>query len=183
MGCVKKPTSARASVRVDQGFTLLELIIVLMLIGLFMVVSIPALRNTLIDDPLKSTGRRLVGYIDAVRELAVREQKGYLLYVDIAGNSLRYMPETEAGREDIDAAEKNLFTPAADVRLLSIWQKGAGSVGSGTSEVWVSGQGYLEKTVIHLEDDAGETLSFVVYPFLPGIEIRDGVYEPEQDEQ
>ncbi|SHO50888.1 prepilin-type N-terminal cleavage/methylation domain-containing protein [Desulfopila aestuarii] len=167
----------------DRGFTLLELIIVLMLIGLFMVVSIPALRNTLIDDPLKSTGRRLVGYIDGIRELAIREQKGYLIYIDIDGNSLRYLPESEAGKDDIEEPEKNLFSPTGDARLRSVWQKSDGSAGGGVFELWISGQGYLEKTVIHLEDDAGETLSLVVYPFLPGIEIRDGVYEPVQDDQ
>jgi len=183
MGCTKGTTAGRATDGSDLGFTLLELIIVLMLIGLFMVVSIPALRNTLIDDPLKSTGRRLVGYIDGIRELAIREQKGYLIYIDINNNSLRYLPETEADKEDIEESETNLFSPAADVRLRSVWQKNGGSAGTGIAEVWVSGQGYLEKTVIHLEDEDGEVLSLVVYPFLPGIEIRDGVYEPEQDEQ
>lgn len=181
MGCMKGMPLQKTICGFDRGFTLMELLIVMMLISLFMVVSVPALRDTLIDDPLKSTGRRLIGYIDGIRELAVSEQKGYVVSIDIDANTLQYVPDGAVDAQDVEDTEKNVFTPTADARLRSVWQKESGSVGSGVVKVWVSGQGYLEKTVIHLVNDAGEALSLVVYPFLPQIEIRDGVYEPEQN--
>jgi len=181
MGCMKDMPPQKTISDSGLGFTLMELLIVMMLISLFMVVSIPALRDTLIDDPLKSTGRRLIGYIDGIRELAIREQKGYVISIEIDGNKLRYTSDADADVQDVEDTEKNVFTPTGDARLRSVWQKNSGSVGSGVVDVWVSGQGYLEKTVIHLVDDTDEALSLVIYPFLPQIEIRDGVYEPEQN--
>lgn len=77
------------------GFTLLELIIVLVLIGLLMVVTVPTLRNTLIDDPLRSSARKLIGYIGVIRGRAVREQQSYLVYIDLDQNRLWYIPEKD----------------------------------------------------------------------------------------
>lgn len=149
-----------------------------------MVVSIPALRNTLLDDPLKSTGRRLIGYVDGVREKAIREQQGYLLYIDLDDNSIRHLPGSEADSEDKEEnlqPEQERFRPTGETTLRGVWQREAGTTARGIVEVWVSGQGYLEKTVIQLEND-GEAMSLLVQSFLPEIEIRDGLYEPEQDE-
>lgn len=164
-----------------KGFTLLELIIVLVLIGLLLVVSVPALRNTMIDDPLKSTARKLIGTIDNIRDNAVREQQGYLLYIDLDGNRLWQLRESEVKPGEVTPPETGIFTPGGDVRLRDVWAKTTGTVSRGIAELWVSRQGYVDQTIIHLENGEGETLSLVVSTFLPGIEVRDGYYEPEQD--
>lgn len=164
-----------------EGFTLLELIIVLVLIGLLLVVSIPALRNNLIDDPLKSTARKLIGAIDTIRDNAVREQQGYLLYIDLDENRLWQLREAEVKPGEVTPPETGVFTPGADVRLRDVWTRTTGTVSRGIAELWVSRQGYVDQTVIHLENGDGETLSLVVSSFLPGVEVRDGYYEPEQE--
>lgn len=170
--------------RAAPGFTLLELIIVLLLIGLLLVVSVPTLRNSLIDDPLTATARRLIGYLDGVRDLAVREQQGYLVVVDLDENRIWHHPEqTAVADRDAAPPETGVFAPAAGVRLRDIWQRGTGAVSGGTPEVWISRQGYLERTAWHLEDGDGKVLSLLVVPFLPGVEVREGYYEPEEDKR
>lgn len=174
--------AARAA-HFPSGFTLLELIIVVLLIGLFMVVAIPALRSSLIDDPLTSSGRRLIGYLGGVRDLAIREQTDHLITVDLDANRIWYGVAGEKSTEELEPPEQGVFTPVSSVRLRDIWQTSTGAVNRGVSEVWVSRQGYMAKTVIHLENSDGDTLSFIILPFLPGVEVLDGYYEPDEQKQ
>lgn len=161
------------------GFTLLELIVVIFLIGLLLVVSVPALRDNLLNDPLRSAGRKLIGYVGGVRELVVRQQKPYHIYIDLDENRLWYLPEDQAGTDQDDPPEKVQLNLPGDVELRDIWVRSSGNISRGVHELWLSRQGYVDKTVIRLEDGDGETLSFVLHPFLPEIEIREGYYEPQ----
>lgn len=165
------------------GFTLLELVIVMVLVSLFMVVSIPALRNTLLDDPLAVSARRLIGYLGSLREMAVGEQQGYLVVADLDENRLWFRSESALAKEDAEPPESGLYSPVAPVRLKDVWRRETGAVVSGQAELWMSRQGYLKMTVVHLEDSDGKTLSLLLRPFLPEIEVRDGYYEPDQNER
>lgn len=161
------------------GFTLLELIIVIFLIGLFLVISVPALRDNLLNDSLRSAGRKLIGYIGGVRELVIRQQKPYIIYIDLEENRLWYLPEDEQGIDKDAPPEKVRLQLPSDVELRDIWVRSSGNITSGVYELWLSSQGYVDNTVIRLEDGDGETLSLVLQPFLPQIEAREGYYEPQ----
>lgn len=163
----------------NAGFTLLELIIVLVLIGLLLVVTVPTLRNSMIDDPLRSTGRKLIGYVSEVRGKAIREQQSYLLFLDLDENRIWSYKENEIGAGETAPPEKGVFQIDASVNLADLWTKSQGSISSGVAEIWVSRQGYLDKMLIHLINDDGESLSMKVSPFLPAIEVVDGYHEPE----
>jgi len=175
----REDTAGATSARHERGFTLLELIIVLVLISLLMVVSVPALRNTLLSDPLRSAGRSIIGYVGGVREKAVSERQAYLLYVDLDRNRLWNVPEKDAGTGEVEAPDKGVLQMAEDVEVRDIWSKSAGTISRGVAEIWVSRQGYLDQTVIHLENGDGEALSLRLLSFLPEIEVLDGYYEPE----
>lgn len=161
------------------GFTLLELIVVVFLIGLLLVVSVPALRDSLLNDPLRSSGRKLIGYIGGVRELVVRQQKSYILYIDLDENRLWHLPEDTEATDLDDPPEKVQLQLPDDVELRDLWVPSSGNISRGIHELWISRQGYVEKTVLRLEDGDGETLSFVLHTFLPEIEVREGSYEPQ----
>jgi prepilin-type N-terminal cleavage/methylation domain-containing protein len=162
-----------------SGFTLLELIIVVALIGLLLVVSVPALRDSLVNDPLKSGARKLIGYIGGVRDKAVREQQAYLVYFDLDENRIWHLPEKDAGTEEKEIPEQGVLQLPADVELRDVWMRSTGSISRGIPELWVSRQGYLDQTVLHLENSDGDALSLVVSTFLPDIEVREGYYEQE----
>lgn len=163
----------------NRGFSLLELIIVLVLIGLLLVVSVPTLRNSLIDDPLRSSGRKMIGYISGVRDKAVREQQPYLLYIDLDGNRLWYLREADVKKEEVEPPEKGLLQLDDSVKLRDVWMKATGTANRGVAEIWVSKQGYLDQTVIHLGNRDGEEVSLRVFSFLPDIKVLDGHYDPE----
>lgn len=178
---LRENDSGRVAERRGDGFTLLELIIVLALVGLLLVVSIPALRDRAFDDPLRAAGRKLIGYIDGVRNMAVREQQSYVLFIDLSGNRLWYQRESDLPASGVEVPEKGVLQLRGGVKLRDVWMKAAGTVREGIPELWVSRQGYLDQTVLHLgnEDEDEETLSLRIFPFLPTVEVLDGYYEPE----
>jgi len=62
-----------------NGYTLVELALVVFLLGLMLTLAVPRVRENLLSDGLKSTERRLIGAIRQLRADAVREQVDYVL--------------------------------------------------------------------------------------------------------
>ncbi|NLA75782.1 MAG: prepilin-type N-terminal cleavage/methylation domain-containing protein, partial [Deltaproteobacteria bacterium] len=60
-----------------KGFTLLEITIVMFLAGLFLSITIPAVRETLLHDNLKTASRTLVATITKVRGESVNEYQDH----------------------------------------------------------------------------------------------------------
>ena len=76
----------------NNGFTLIELIVVIALIGLMLFFSLPRLQhNPFLDDSNKSA-RWLIGKIQALKESAIRDQKQYALHIDLDSGRPRRMP-------------------------------------------------------------------------------------------
>ena len=70
-----------------NGYTLIELALVVFLLGLMLVLAVPRVRETLISDGLKKTVRQLVGAAKELRTDAVREQLDYKLNLDLSNNA------------------------------------------------------------------------------------------------
>lgn len=165
--------------RREDGFTLLELLVVCMLISLLLVVSVPAFRDSVLNDPLRSAGRRIIGSIGAVRGLAVQEQQSYILFVDLDENDIWFRKEKEAATKDGEPVKRGQVKIDEDVNLRDYWGKSSGTMSRGVKKIWISEKGYVEQSVLHLENDDGEQLSLLLSSFIPGVEVRDGYYEPE----
>ena len=58
----------------DRGYTLIELSVVVLLIGMMLLIAVPQVRDTLLSDDLDAAARKLVGVAGELRNDAVREQ-------------------------------------------------------------------------------------------------------------
>jgi len=67
----------------NDGFTLIELIVVISLIGLMLFFSLPRLQNNPFFDDSKKSSRWLIGKVQALKESAIRNQKQYTLHFDL----------------------------------------------------------------------------------------------------
>jgi len=160
-----------------RGFTLLELIVVCALIGIMLSFSVPSLRMALFTDPLKSTARNLIGLTNGVRQLAIRQQQPYLLHIDESEKRIWFdqevKSETKETEELKDRREKQLRLPET-VSITGVWV-GEDKQAQEQTALWISKQGYMERTRIGLEDDEGNRLVVQFYPFLDAATIGEDV--------
>jgi prepilin-type N-terminal cleavage/methylation domain-containing protein len=160
----------------EQGFTLLEMIMVCVLIGLMLSLSVPSMRSSLFSDPLKSTSRKVIGMVSSVRELAVREQQPYLLHISEGENRLWYEREFNV-ENPIDGSRSGIHELKFpdSVKIAGLTVGGDSSQVQDQSEIWISKKGYMHHTVIRLEDDDGGNVTLQFFPFLDSVEISDRV--------
>ncbi len=155
----------------SQGFTLLELLIVCLLISISLGLSIPSLRSTLISDDLAAGSRKVISLIKSSRAKAVTDQAAYLIFYDSTKRKLWYqLADTE---ETADSSAS--ITLPSDVSIQKIQQAGGGTSQDAMNKgVWISKEGYMDKTAIQLVDKENNSLNLLISPFLPTITITEG---------
>ena len=66
-----------------SGFTLVELLVVIVLMGVMLALAVPTARDVLTGDNLKKASRQLMGMEKKLRVEAVRDQVDYILCLDL----------------------------------------------------------------------------------------------------
>ena len=88
-----------------RGFTLIELVVVMVLIGVTMAFALPRLSNFVFSDPLKQTTRKLTLLITQTSRLAVRTSRPYFLEYDSQTRRFKVLPVEK--KEEVLATIKN----------------------------------------------------------------------------
>jgi len=149
----------------DKGYTLIELTVVMVLIGLMLAISIPRVRFSLVTDNLKSTTRRIIGIVRDIRNEAITGQKAYLFHLDLEANRL-WVEFAGMGEEERTVAQERSFTFPNDIKILDVWQRTKGKQIDGEVAIRFSKKGYVDYTVIHLGAEDGREFTIVLSPFL-----------------
>lgn len=158
----------------ENGFTLIELIVVTALIGIMLSLSVPALRTALFTDPLKSSVRKVIGLVTGVRELAVRSQQPYLLHISQQENRIWY--EKDSLKKDLlETGKENSasLTLPESVSISKILAKTGDNSEQDQTIIWINRQGYMGNTIIQLEDTDGNHLNVEFYTFLEPALVSD----------
>lgn len=157
-------------VQSERGFTLLELIVVCALIGIMLSFSIPSMRMALFSDPLKSTARNLIGLVNGARELAVRHRQSYLLYINEDEKRIWYEKDNQSEAEKRENRRGQELVLPETVNISGMW---IGDVESSEDQkvIWISKQGYIQRTRIRIEDEDGKHLTLQFFPFLDSVTV------------
>ncbi len=161
-----------------KGFTLLELVVVIGLLGLMLVITVPRFRQALMTNELKASTRKIVGLVRGVRDRAIRDHSAYLLHIEI-GASRFWVAVDGASPEEIILAKDNGFRLPAEVRVLDVWLRSRGKMTAGEVVIRCSRKGYLEQSIIHLGAGDGDRMSLLLTPFLGEIRTYEGYHEIE----
>jgi prepilin-type N-terminal cleavage/methylation domain-containing protein len=70
------------------GYTLLELIVVMALIGIVFFFAVPRFEGSFFVDDAKQSSRWLIGKLQALREEALRTRRQQVLHIDLDGNRI-----------------------------------------------------------------------------------------------
>ncbi len=163
----------------EKGFTLIELTVVVLLIGIIAGLTFPRLRQAVTTDTLKSSTRKLVGIIRSLRREAVKDHDAHFLRFDLDTNLFwierQAMTETEQ-----TAAKEKAATLAGGVRILDVWLKGKGKKTTGIIAIRFNEKGYVQQSAIHLGFEDGRKFTLFLSPFLSKVEILDSYVEFEE---
>ena len=176
--CYTPSTASRPSIH-SGGYTLIELIVVIVLIGLMFSMSLPKFRQTLLSDTLESTSLNLIGVVQELRERAVTDQVTYELHFDIPGKRIWAFP-TSASEEDREMAREQAQKLPPDIEIMDVWSVNSGKFYN-EGKIRFSKKGYVEESMIHLQSEDGEEVSLELSPFLGSIKIHEGYVDLDRD--
>jgi prepilin-type N-terminal cleavage/methylation domain-containing protein len=155
------------------GYTLLELIVVMALIGIVFFFAIPRFEGSFFVDDAKQSSRWLIGKLQALREEALRTHRQQILHIDLDGNRLWETAEAMTPEEKDRAVRRAQRLPGGG-RVISVDLPYQGRVNAGRAEIRFSRDGHSDRVLIHLQH--GDTYtSFLLEPFLSQVKMFDSV--------
>jgi general secretion pathway protein H len=153
--------------RHPDGFTLIELIVVMSLISIFLFFSLPRVRGIFTANHINEVARHIILRLGALKDEAVFDQSDYDLRVDIDQNTLLIMDKT-AGSKDSQEVKENYKLPET-VRIMDVAYPQKNTVTSGQAVIHFSRNGFAQPALIHIENSKNEKMTFYIEPFLPKI--------------
>ena len=153
-----------------SGFTLIELIVVISLIGLMLFFSLPRLQNNPFLDDSKQSSRWLIGKVQSLKESAIREQKQHSLNFDLDSGRIWETNESMSAEDIESAALNNSYSLPDDLRIIDIEYPQKGKIVGGQAEIIFYKAGYTDKALVHMQE--GDLyLSFLIEPFLSKVQF------------
>jgi prepilin-type N-terminal cleavage/methylation domain-containing protein len=146
----------------QRGFSILELIVVLVVIGIVVAVIYPALSRGMAGFNLRASGRDVLGCLRYAREKAITEQSALKVIVDKAANTVRLADEFGDGT-------RTLQLPS-DVKIDRM-ALGGREVHDGPLVIRFLSNGSSQQAEIILASARGGTLNIVTDPITGGARI------------
>jgi len=136
-----------------------------------LLIAVPKVRDTMLNDGLETTVNRLIGMARELRSDAVRNQVDYVLHIDM-DNDLIWAHSIDMTPEAKDEMKKRAFRLPEDVKVMDISFSEEEKMTDGEATIRFSRKNYTQPAVIHLaEKDRHFTL--VVEPFLSSVRTYD----------
>jgi prepilin-type N-terminal cleavage/methylation domain-containing protein len=155
----------------QDGFTLLELIVVMALIGIVFFFAIPRFEGSPFFDDAQKSGRWLIGKLQALREESLRTRRQQTLHIDLETGRIWNTGEAMSA-EEIDRAVLRAQLLPGGGRVASVEFPGRGRVAAGRVEIYFYRDGHSQKVLIHLRH--GDAFSsFLLEPFLSRVKVFD----------
>lgn len=168
----KKYGKARICLRQSNGFTLIELIVVISLISIIIFVSVPRFHNKTMPDNTKKVSRWIMMTSQTLKEKSFCDQKLYTMYVDMERRQLWVTDESMSEEEVLKSGQQGFMVPD-DVEVLDVEFPGNNKIISGLADICFYPDGHSDMSLIHIKDDDNNRFSFLIEPFLSKVKLYE----------
>ena len=155
----------------DRGYTLIELAVVVLLAGLMLMLAVPRVRDTLLNDDLKAAARLLLGSARELRNESVREQTDIILHIDLGQSAFWSYPADTTAEKQAELRKDAKRLPTG-IRVMDFRHAGETKKAEGEAFIRFFRQGYVTPTVVRLAKD-DRTFTLVFNPFLPTVTVYE----------
>lgn len=166
------PTLPTGTSSKSQGFTLIELIVVMVILALIGMISVPLFFNRLGTDE-RTTLRRIAGTVKELYNEATLTRDEHQLEFDLDRHTIKtYRLRSVA----VDRVEKEPFRRQivlAPLTLQQIEVEGQGSFRSGQVTVRIFPLGWMEQTRLHVRYADGSDLQLIFSPLTGTTRIEE----------
>lgn len=164
----------KAGIWNKNGFTFVELAVVLFIISIFSAAAAPRLLSYFSSETMEKSASRLALYIEHIRDEAVYKRKTLSLTCAIEEGSFRVISLDE---KDAPTVLMRPFTLPASIKIVDIDISGSDSDIAGESSILFSPGGTSDGAFIHLKNDDDKALTIRIFPLAREIDIYEGYVE------
>lgn len=157
----------------DRGFTLIELIVVILLISIVMVFAAPRLDVSFFSDQERKLSAWILLTVKSLKENAVKTQTLNTLHIDLDANRMW----TSMGEVTDETPRENEYVLPAGYRLMDVQFPEMDKITREIAVIRFYKKGYSDKALIHIEDNDDIQSSYLIEPFLPHVKISDTYIE------
>ena len=162
----------------SRGFTLIELVVVVALIGVLLTFAIPRFQDTFLVDPAKKPTRWLMVKVPQLRYNAIRNQQNYTLHVGLSENRL-WTTHDALKNDEVDQAQRTAYQLSDGIRLTGVVFANGKRQTVDVAEIQFYPQAWADQTIIHMETDNQDRFSLLIRPFLTLPERIEGYQDFE----
>lgn len=170
--------------RLNPGFTLIELTVVIFLLGLLYLTAMPKVTNFLYHSDLKGVARSIKATVHLLRSKSIVTHKNTALHFDLDRHL--YWGDYENSNAEIDFSARNLplVSPRKlpeGIRFLDVLNLNQPKKNFGLLRSGFNPKGVVEETVIHLADSHGGILTIIINAFTGRFLIYDKYVDVEYE--
>jgi prepilin-type N-terminal cleavage/methylation domain-containing protein len=161
-----------------RGYTLIELIVVMALIGIVFFFAVPRFEGAFILDDAQKSARYLIAKLQAMREEALRTHRLRTLHIDLDSGRLWESDELMTAEEREAALARAQPLPGG-ARIVAVIFPVQGRVAAGRAEIRFHRAGHSDRALIQVAGGDSRT-TFLLEPFLIEVAMLDGWVDFEE---
>ncbi len=156
-----------------EGYTLIELVVVITLISTMLFFAMPKFRDNVLTDQVRKASRWIITQTRHLKQQSIREKKDYILHVDMDADKF-WISAPDMEEEALEKAENEAYRLSEDMEIIDVEFPTKGKISSGQADIYFYAKGYSDKALIHIQNDDDRQASFLIEPFLPQPKYSEG---------